>query len=372
MEHHQHHDQELKLSVLLKSFKEYLIYLLKRIWLIAAVALLFGAVLYFIDSKKPVLYKASLKFMLADESMDGGNPLSGMLGQFGFGGGKGGTNLNKMQALLTTRKIIKKTLFQKTKIGGKEDYLANHYIDVFKMQEQWIENGSDDLANFYFKDDDFENFDRLNNSIANGIFAQVASFTLNGDLERAHLTSRFDDSGTDIVDLYFTSTSEEYSLEFLNVLYKVLSEFYISKSIAKHEATYKITKKRADSLKNAITQTQYRLANYKDTNRGIFKNKSKIKIEDLQRESYRLQGLYAEAARNLEGAKFALQSKTPFITPIDMPLYPLGAIRGNPRKALTMGLIVGGALTALLLIAWKFFRDILRKEEMEEKQKSIV
>lgn len=364
---YQHKDQELKLSVILKNAKEYAIYLIKRSPLIIVAAVLVGAIMYFIDSRKPVVYTASLKFMLADDgNSNPGNPISGMLGQFGLGGGsKAGANLNKMQALLTTQKIIKKTMFETVEMDGKKDFLANHYIDKFKLHDMWAERGQDNLTNFYFKSGDFENFDRENHSIANYVFKQIAKFTLNGDLEKAHLQSKFDDTGADIIDLHFTSTSEVYSLVFLNTLYTILSDFYVSKSIGKQEDNYKMAKKRADSLKTALDQTQYRLANYKDTNRGIFKNQSRVKIEDLERETFRLQGLYTEAARNFEVTKIALQSKTPFITSIDMPLYPLGSQRGTPMKKLKLGLLVGAFLMIAFLIAWKFLRDVLEKERLE-------
>jgi len=367
---YQHQDQELKLSVIIKNAKEYFWYLLKLIWLIVIAGLILGAVLYYIDKSKPLVHKASLKFMLADDGAQGGDPLSGMLGQFGLGGGgKKGANLSKMQALLTTQKIIKKTMFETVKMGGKDDFLANHYIDKFKLHDTWAERGQERLAGFYFKSSDFENFDRQNHSISNFIYAQIAKFTLNGDLEAAHLTSRFDDSGTDIVDLHFTSTSDEYSLVFLTTLYDVLSHFYVSKSIAKQEDNYKMAKKRADSLKTALDRTHYQIANFKDTNRGLFKNKSRLKIEDLERESYRLKALFTEAARNFEVTKIALQSKTPFITPIDMPLYPISAIGGQPWKRAKFGFGVGAFLMVAFLIAWKFLRDILKKEEEEELKK---
>jgi|GEM_PF-5285358 len=363
---YQHQDQELRLSVIIKNARDYFFYLLKRSWLIAIAALIVGAIMYYIDASKPLVYKANLKFMLADDGSDGGgDPISGMLGQFGLGGGNGGgANLKKIEALLTTQQIIKKTLFTKVEIDGKEDFLANHYIDQFNLHQQWAERGEEKLVGFYFENGDFENFDRKNHSISNSIYSQVAKFTQNGELEKAHLTSKFDDTGTDIVDLHFTSTSEEYSLVFLNTLYEVLSDFYVSKSIAKQQQSYKMAKKRADSLKTILAQTQYRLANFKDTNRGLFKNQSRVKMEDMERESYRLQGLYSEAARNLEGTKIALQSKKPFITAIDLPLYPLPAIKGKPMKALKLGLVFGASLMLVFLIAWKFLKDVLDKERM--------
>lgn len=361
---HQHNDQELKLIVILKHGKAYGIFLLKCLPLIIGAALLAGGIVYYMESKKPRVYTASLKFMLAEDNANPGNPLSGMLGQFGLGGGnKASANLNKMKALLTTQKIIKTTMFEKVNINGKDDFLANHYIDIFNLHDTWKERKQDHLANFYFKSGDFEKFDRETNRISNFVYKQIASFTLNGDLEKGHLQSKFDDTGTEIVDLYFTSTSEIYSFNFLITLYKILSDFYISKTIVKQDDNFKMAKKRVDSLKSALASNQYQLASYKDKNRGIFKNQSRLKIDELDRESYRLQSLFAEAARNFEIAKMALQSKTPFITAIDMPHYPLGSKTGDPKwRPLKFGLPVGAFLMTAFLIAFKFFRDMYKKE----------
>ncbi len=369
---HQHQDQELKLTTIFKVGKEYFFHFvnLKRIALILFAGLLLGGILYFLETRKPLVYTASLKFMLADEGTEGVNPLSGMLGQFGLGGGAGGgANLKRMKALLTTQKIIKKTMFTTIEMDGKKDFLANHYIDKFKLHEMWAEREQDDLVGFYFKSSDFERFDRENHSISNHIYSQIAKNTLNGNLEKPHLSSEFNDEGTNIVDLKFTSTSENYSLVFLTTLYDILSDFYVSKSIAKQDENYKMSKKRVDSLKAILDKNQYQIANFKDTNRGIFKNQSRLKIEELENEAYRLKGLYSVAANNFEMSKIALQSKTPFITPIDMPLYPLATVRGTPTKRLKLGAPLGAAIMIFLLGAQKFIVDTLEKERLAEEKR---
>ncbi len=359
------YNNELTLTEIINFAKDYFKTFLKFSPLIALAGLLLGGYFYYKEISKPYVYTASLKFMLnTDESSGGG----GLLGQFGglLGSTSDDPNLKRMEGLMKTKKIIKTVLFTKVKLNGKEDFLANHYIDEFKMHDTWKEAENEKLANFYFTSTDFENFDRLNNGISNGIHNKIVNFTEDGELMAAHLRSEFDDSGSGIIDVWFSSSSEAFSYQFLKTFFDVLSNYYVERTIEKQRSTFNLVRQRTDSLKKALASKEYQIANFKDSNKGIFRSKSLLNINDLQRESNFLSTMYAQSLNSLESARLALQVQTPYINALEEPMYPIGKSTKKERRKAILGAFIGCILMTIVVLGIKLIRYVLDKERAKE------
>jgi hypothetical protein len=106
-----------------------------RYWYIPGLFILLGAgyqaYRYF---KYVPLYPATITFNV-DEDEGGGNAgLTGILGQFGLGSVRPSRyNLDKIMALSKSRRVIQESLFSKVIVNGKEDYLANHLLNEYKL-----------------------------------------------------------------------------------------------------------------------------------------------------------------------------------------------------------------------------------------------
>ncbi len=72
-----------------------------------------------------------------------------------------------------------------------------------------------------------------------------------------------------------------------------------------------------------------------------------------------LQLVYGETLKNREIASFSLDTKTPFIQAIDLPVIPLKSIQPSWIKAILLALMYGFVLGAGIICLPKFFRDLL-------------
>ena len=79
-------------------------------------------------------YPARITFSV-DEDEGGSNAgLTSILGQIGLGSVRPSRyNLDKIMALSKSRRVIEHTLFYKTTVEGKEDFLANHLIRQYHL-----------------------------------------------------------------------------------------------------------------------------------------------------------------------------------------------------------------------------------------------
>ena len=167
------------------------------------------------------------------------------------------------------------------------------------------------------------------------------------------LTSSLDeDSG--IMTLGMNSEYSELTLGVLNNIYHHLSQFFIEKSIEKHQRTYDITEFKRDSILTELKKSEYLLANFKDKNRNLVTVKGYLNQLKYERDVSILNIMYASSVRNLETTDFALRNMTPVVQIIDLPRSPI-----YPRKASwLMAFIKGGLFGSILVAIFYVFRKV--------------
>ncbi len=345
-------DEEVSMKDLFEKGKEYFYEILRNWWLVLLIALPILAFFLYQAVTTPTTYKADLTFMVEE---DAGPKLGGManiLGSFGLGGGTT-YDLDKIIELLKSRKIIQSALFEKTTIDGKEDYYANHLIRKYDYHEKWADDTTG-IKNFLYVRDNIDAFTNPENRVLKILYSDIIGNPAEGkpSMLESEITVL---SG--ILTLSFTSVDQNISVRFLKLLYEKLSKYYVDKTVEKSRETYELIKSKTDSIKGVLDSKEYQLANFKDTQRGLYLKTKQLKEMQLERDVRMLNVMYGESIKNLEMAEFALSNKTPFIQAIDLPIAPLKPQSSSILMAIITGLMIGGILGVGFVFIRKIFRD---------------
>ncbi len=135
-------EQEISIKELILKISEYYLAIRKGWKILLFFVIPIVAFLVYKTYMTPIAYKATYTFMINEDEGGGVNPVSSILGSFGFGGGSKSThNLDKILELSTSREIIGLALFEKVEIGGQSDYFANHIIELFEYEMDWDDKG---------------------------------------------------------------------------------------------------------------------------------------------------------------------------------------------------------------------------------------
>lgn len=358
-----YNEEEITLKDLLMKMSELFSELWKHKFIIMFFGLVFG-VLFVIrvwDERK--MYDAPLTFMLNDDEAGDLN-FNGILGQIGLGAGMGGdSNLDKILELSKTRKIMQSVILSKSTVNGRSDYLGNHIIENLDSLDRWettkwyqfrSKEKANSLKDFRFTHDSIPAFKLKENSALKKIYHYIAGKDQLGGIVH---TSHAETSG--IMKLTCKTSEPELSIELISQLFKKLSTYYVEKTVEKQQFTFEIIKTKTDSLFGALTYAEVALANFRDKNRGLFKNRDVLTEARLTRDVQKLNIMYGEAAKNKEMADFTLQNKIPYIQIIDEPLLPIRGQKSSKLKNLIIGGMLGGLLASLFFIFRKIIRDAL-------------
>ena len=295
---------EVTLRELFLKIKEYYQEVVSKWKVIALIAFLFA--LFFVGKAylKESTYTAHLTFMVNEDEGGRGGAISGLLGQFGFsGGGSGKFNLPKIIELARSRHIFENAIFDSCIINEKNDYIANHLIDLYELHISWVE--SDQLNGFYFQDSNAEAFGNTENSALLTLYDKTVGSAKNPGI---YSTTFRDDTG--ILSMTTSCANEMISLFLTEAMYKSLSSFYIEKSIEKQESTYQLMKGKSDSILIALNSLQSRMLKFSDTHLGITLSQHTAPRLEMQRDIQVLTIAYGEAVKNVELADFALKNAT--------------------------------------------------------------
>jgi len=345
-------EDEITLKELILKVQEYFWEVMRNwIWVVG-ITIPFVAFFLYKAISTPTTYRAELTFMVNEDDGGGMGGVSAILGQFGFGGGKRGkNNLDKILELAKSRHIIQQIMFDTIFLGGQADIVANHIIRYYDYHEKW-EDDTTGLKQFFFEKR--ENFIRIDNKVVKIIYRKIIG---SPKVEGLFSTGYNEDTG--IMNFSSNTENEDLSIQLCNLIYDKLSTFYVNTSIEKQQQTFDVMKQKVDSIKNMMNRTEYELANFKDTNTGLYTTKARIREIQLQRDVRVLNEMYAVSLKNFEIADFSLKNKTPFIQMIDEPLAPLIPQGESKLKNLITGGFLGGFISVILLVGRKIYRDAI-------------
>lgn len=358
-EKHSAYDEEISLRDLifkLNAFSREVI----RHWRIPAFCILVavGFQIYKYVTYTPE-YPARITFSVDEDEGGSAQGLTGILGQFGLGSVRPSRyNLDKILALSKSRRVIEQTLFQKLEIGGKDDYIANHMIRVYELNGE-DGKGVEGKAPFYFTHDSLDRFTREENEMLMALYGFIIGPP--EDPGKALISADYNED-TNIMSIDVSTTDEALSLALAQRMFEALSDYYINKAIEKQLKTYTVVSAKKDSVLSVLKSTEYQLASFKDSHRGLVMRTDQLSELRLQREITALSAMYAEVLKNTEVADFSLKNKMPFIQVIDAPLSPIQPTQLSLIRKLLIGILVGGAIGSVYVIGRSVYRDLVAEK----------
>jgi hypothetical protein len=299
-------------------------------------------------------YLATTTFVLEEDK--GGGGLGGAMGlasSFGFdlGGGGGGlfTSSNIIE-LMKSRLVVEKTLLNPVQVSGKEISLADYYIQINELKEDWSKKPA--LANINFP----VNADRTKFSLQQDSILQ----TISAGLTKTNLVIAQKDKKVSIISLTVKTESELFSKLFCEQLLKETSDFYIETKSKKSKLNVDILQKQADSIRaelnSAITGVAAESDNVYNLNPAfnVKSSPSRRRQVDVQANTAILTQLVAQ----LELSKVSLRKETPLVQLIDRPILPLENDKVGKIKAFIIGWFLAGFLTLLYMIVMQMHRKM--------------
>ncbi len=343
---------EISLKELLLKLQEWYHYLRSK-WVIILIAGIIGGALGLGYSiyKKPV-YTATLTFALEEKTQGSSlGAYAGLASQFGIDLGGGGGSIfsgDNIMELMKSRLMITKTLLSGVNINGKEQSLADYYIDINKFRETWQKSRKVPGDISFPVNANLDSLSYIRDSLVGNFYQQLL---------KSNLTVDKPDKKLNIIAVTCKSLNELFAKYFTETLVKNVSSFYIQTKTKRSEANVDILQNRLDSVRRAYNGALYGTAVSTDQNLNPARAVVSVPRIRSQSEAQILGAEYAELVKNLEIAKMALLQETPLIQVIDKPILPLERSRLGKLK----GLIVGGLLACILTILWLLSHLLYRK-----------
>jgi len=342
------YNDEIQLKDILIKLSEYKTYLLNKKLTIIGFSFLFFLIGIFNAIYTETKYNAELTFVVEGEK--GGGSLGGMSGiasQFGFdiGGSESATfSQSNILELLKSRGVIVSALMQSSKLNGKEDLLIEHYLELNKIKESWLQNEGFKGVSFH------ANKSIVHDSISGVVWASVIENKLIVEMESDE---------ANIINLSYSSIDDEFAKSFVETLINEMSKMYITHQTAQANNTLDFLQNRSDSVFAELELAEEDFARIKDINQRIVKASGRLKELQLMRRVEVLNAMYLEIVKNLELSKITLLNQTPIINIIDKPVLPLEEEKTSKTLAGLLGGFLGGFLSVCFFIFRKLFKDAL-------------
>ena len=341
------HTDEVTFEDIIRSVYRFLDESVRK-WYIYVIALiLIGGYLFYKAVMTPVTYKARVTVIREDD--EGGVPgVASILGQFGFGR-RSSFNLDRLLELAKSRRIVTEMLFDSSVVDGKGDYLGNHIIDEYELDQIWIRKNPE-FDGFRFASSEVDSFSLLELKALKRVYGAVVG----AEERQGFITANYSELSS-IVSLSAETTNETLSIEVINSLFNNLADYYVSKATEKQLLAYQLVKHKADSIGALLKESEVEYARFRDANQNLYSNVANLRAEQLSRDIVRLNVVYAEALKNVEIADFALQNSTPVIIELDKPVAPLKPIKPSYLKLGVLGLFLSLLFGGMWILAtWLF------------------
>jgi uncharacterized protein involved in exopolysaccharide biosynthesis len=348
-------NDEISLKELIQKIQEWIAYLKTQWKLIIGIVALGGIIGFVYASFQKPTYLATTTFVLEEDKGGGGiGGAMGLASSFGFdlGGGSGGlfTSSNIIE-LMKSRLVVEKTLLNPVQVADKKISLADYYIQINELKEDWAKKPN--LANISFP----VNADRTKFSLQQDSILQ----TISAGLTKNNLVIAQKDKKVSIISLTVKTESELFSKLFCEKLLEETSDFYIETKSKKSRLNVDILQHQADSIRaelnSAITGVASASDNVYNLNPAlnVKRTPSTRRQVDVQANTAILTQLVAQ----LELSKVSLRKETPLVQLIDRPILPLEKEKLGRLKSLILAGFLAGFLTVLYLVFGQLFRKMV-------------
>lgn len=149
------------------------------------------------------------------------------------------------------------------------------------------------------------------------------------------------------------------SAQFNEVLSRLLKEYLTNIILDKDVQNFEFIKERTHEAKNRVEKTQMKLANFRDSNRGI--NSQLLKTEeDRLLADFNLEfSLYNSLAQQMEQARIKVQNATPLMTVFQKPQLPTSPSEPKIVLLSIAFLVLGGIIGVLFFFGLLILRMLM-------------
>ena len=297
-------------------------------------------------------YKAAIVFILQDDAEESSatnlDPLSNY---FLSRSTSQAINLEKLDEITFSQKLLTNLMFNKCIISGKEDYLINHILSIYYNHTSSY----------------FTSFRGLNGLSRNEY--RVFSTTVN-DIRRSTSISQ-KKSGAFVIALELKN--EELTKVTTELLYQNLSNFYIDKTTEKAQSNYLFLRNRLDSVRNMLYSSEYQVANFEDRARNLLLQTARVPQTRQIRNTQFYQALYGELIKSFERSKVTLNNITPVFQILSRPYYPLSEVAISSKIILLVIMAITFVIIVFIIgilyvkeFLWPGYRHLFITEEEPE------
>lgn len=349
-------DDEMTLKDLILKIQEFW----RELWENKLKIVLFAgiiAVLFLLKTRlNDTTYTAGLSFMVA-ENTSGEQNFSLTNSQFDFSR----IENNKITELARSGRIVHQVLLKKAVINSKNDFLANHLIDLYGLHNKWEEEPLLEiykelhLRDFYFTRNTIDSFSQKELRALSILHELIVGNNL---LSEKGMASVSYNDRTEIFRLDVEALEESLSMAIMEAIFEELKRFYVNETIGRPQRTFELLSIQVDSLFQELAVAERRLAVAKDQNRSVVSSLASINMDNLQRNADRISTEYDEAFKNKKKIEFLLSSETPEFQIIDRTFFP---VENSPSKikAILIGAVLGTFLSVIFVISRKIIRDAM-------------
>lgn len=353
-------ESEVPIKQLILNVRTWFRFLFDR-WYILLIAGLVGGVFgFWYTFKKSPIYTATTTFVL--ESGDGKGGLSryaGVAAMAGIDLGISGGGLfqgDNIIELYKSRTMLVKALLSEMHSDSSE-LLIERYISYNGIRENW--EGRPDLLAL--------DFSRSSTTLDPGTLRlrdSVMTSFVNAIRNRI-LSVGKPDKNLSIIKVDVTSPDEIFSKELNDRLVKEVNDFYIQTRTKKSVDNINILQQKVDSVRAVMTGAIYSAAKISDDTPNLNPTRQVQRLAPSQEAQFSAETnkiMLAQLLQNLELTKLNQLQEQPLLQLIDQPVYPLKVERLGELKGAIIGSFLLGFLTLILLIAFKWYRDIMYEE----------
>lgn len=326
-------------------------------WILIVVCLILGGVLgwvYEYYNFKRTRYLAFLTFNLESGGgqSDGGG-LSDLASAFGFGGGGMGSSVGlyygeNFPLLVKSRPMLESALMTEVDVRGKKQLLVNYYIEKSGiLLDEWEKN--EKLKKIRFKPKPREQFTTDESLAMMAIVKKINEET----------SFAKDSPKATFITIKCNTEDELLSKLWLETLMSTVEKHYQATSTKKTKLILRIARRRVDSLAAALTNTEFKLAQFSDQNQQAVAQQARVVENRLTRNTSLLGSMYFEAVRNLESIKMSLVKETPLIEYVDPVVLPLATEKYESGKSTKAGVLIGLVVAIAIIFIRKAYLDIM-------------
>lgn len=334
--------EEISVIELIDSIKKWWRYFLSK-WIIIDSACLVAAIIGIIyaSSQKPV-YTAELTFTSENDGSGSISAYAGIASQFGLdiGGGSGSAfEGDNLMHLMSSRRLIQKTLFTPVEINKGKELLINYYLKL----------GEKNQKNKTQKSIFFTSEEQGNNRQRDSIVMQISS-ALSPLLDIQRIDKR-----SDIISVKMKNEDEFFAKTFAETLVNTVIQYYTDYKVKKIRQNVAILQRQTDSIRNLINGNILDIAVSSDLNVNPTRQIVRTGIQRKQVDAQVNGALYTELVKNLELSKLTLRKETPLIQIIDPPMFPLEKKKMGRLKGAVIFGFAGFIITIIIITLKRIF-----------------